>query len=343
MEELLPPPPTLVDARGAPREGAYRGAIARTSLDEAVVPGLGVLARPDNARARLRSLRLKTWRFVGIFRDDFAVAAAVADVSYLGVAWAYAVEGESKVEHGWKSPAALGTRVGAASGASAAVAPGRLIALATTRAGGLTVSIDVPGIRADLDVAGDTTPLTVVSDVSGGHGLHGVTVKQAGNLARGTVSVGGRTYTLEDARATIDWTAAFFPRRTAWWWATGAGLVAGGQPVGFNLAVGVHDDARGRFSENALWLGGEPSALPRVRFSEGKGERGAWTIHSDDGSVDLVFEPRGERGEDVNLLLMSSRYRQPFGRFSGKLRDVRGREVVLEGVPGVTERHEVVW
>jgi hypothetical protein len=45
----------------------------------------------------------------------------------------------------------------------------------------------------------------------------------------------------------------------------------------------------------------------------------------------------------VNLLLVTSRYRQPFGRFSGKLRDASGREVRLEDVPGVTERHEAVW
>lgn len=343
MEELAPAPPTLVDARGAPREGAYRGPIPGASLDEAVVPGLGVLARPENGRARLRSVRLKTWRFVGIFRDDFTVVAAVADASYLGLAWAYVVEGESKVEQSWKSPAAIGTHVGPVDGTSAALAPGKLIALAATRKGGLTVSLDVPGIRAELDIEGDTVPLTVVSDLAAGNGLHGVTVKQAGNLARGTVSIDGRTYTLEDARATIDWTQGFFPRRTAWWWASAAGVASDGRPIGFNLARGVHDTSQDRWSENALWVAGEPSALPRVRFAEGTGARGAWTIHSEDGSVDLVFEPQGERGEDVNLLVLSSKYRQPFGRFSGKLRDARGREVVLENVPGVAERHEAVW
>jgi hypothetical protein len=343
MQELAPAPATLVDARGAPYEGAYRGAIPKPSLDRAVVPALGLLARPGGPRAPLRSLRLKTWRFVGIFRDDFTVAAAIGDVSYLGVAWTYIAEGESKVECGWKSPAAVGTRVGDADGASVAVAPGRLIALTPTRSGGLTVAIDVPGMRADLDVEGDTVPLTVVSDTGGGHGYAGVTVKHAGNLARGTVSVGGRTYTLADARAMIDWTAAFFPRRSSWWWATGAGTLEDGRPVGFNLALGVHDDARGRFSENALWLDGTPSALPPVRFTQGKTPRDPWTIRSDDGAVDLVFEPRGERGEDVNLVFIVSRYRQPFGQYSGKLRDARGREVRIDGIPGVTERHEAVW
>jgi hypothetical protein len=182
----------------------------------------------------------------------------------------------------------------------------------------------------------------VVSDVSHGAGQPGVTVKNAGLVARGTLSVEGRSYTLDDARATVDWTEACFPRRTTWFWASGAGLAPDGRAVGFNLAKGVHDDVHHRFNENALWLDGVPSALPAVTFSPAPPPT-PWSIHSDDGSVDLVFEPRGERSEDVNLLVVSSFYRQPFGTFTGRLRDARGREVRLEGVPGVTEEHEALW
>jgi len=326
MEDLSAPPATIQDARGSPHEGAYAGTIPHAALDG------GLVAR----------LRKKSWRFVGVFRDDLVLAAAVADVGYLGLAFAYVAEGPRLVERAWKAPGAVGVRVGPSDGASVALAPGRLVALSPTRAGGLTVSIDVPEIHAALDIEGDALPLTVVSDVSQGGGLPGVTVKSAGLVARGTVTVEGRSYTLDDARACVDWTEAVFPRRTVWCWATGAGLLAGGRPIGFNLARGVHDDARGRFSENALWLDGVPSALPGVVFSHAPLPT-PWSIHSEDGAVDLVFEPRGERHEDVNLFVVSSRFRQLFGTFSGRLRDARGREVRLEGVPGVAEDHEAVW
>ena len=72
-------------------------------------------------------------------------------------------------------------------------------------------------------------------------------------------------------------------------------------------------------------------------------EASLWTVRSADGAVDLSFQPRGERAEDVNFLILSSRYRQPFGSFSGRLRDARGREVRIEGVPGVTEDHAALW
>ncbi len=327
MADLSSPPATLADAKGAPHEGAYAGTIPCAELD-------GDL---------FRRLRKKSWRFVGVFRDDLVVAAAIADVGYLGLSWAYVAEGGRPVERGWKSPAAVGISVGAFDGASAAVAPGRLVSLATTRTGGVTLAVDLPGIRANLDIVGSGTPLTVVSgDVGRGSGRPGLTVKNVGLLAMGTVTVEGRSYTLDDARASLDWTQAFFPRHTAWFWATGAGTAVDGRTVGFNIAKGVHDDVHGRYNENALWIDGTPSALPPVTFTIAKGTT-PWSIHSDDGSVDLVFEPRGERSEDVNLVVLRSRYRQPFGSFTGRLRDAKGREVRIEGVPGVTEDHEAVW
>ncbi|MBI3722818.1 DUF2804 domain-containing protein [bacterium] len=342
MDDLKTPPATLVDAKGAPHEGAFRGRIASLSLEDAVVPGLGVLAQPGGPRAPIRRLKRKSWRFAAVFRDDLVLAAAVGDVGYLGVAWAYAAEGDRLLERGWKSPGAVGIRVGASDSASVALAPGRCLSLATTRAGGVVLSLDVPGLRASLDLDGNLTPLTVVSDVGRGEKLLGVTVKQAGLSARGTVEVEGRSYTLDDARACVDWTEAFFPRRIDWFWATAAGL-AGERAVGLNLARGVHDDPKGRFTENALWLDGEPAALPPVTFLSRAPGQGPWEIRSEDRSVDLLFEPRGERKEDVNLLLVTSRYRQPFGSYSGKLRDALGREVRIERLPGIAEEHSAVW
>jgi hypothetical protein len=326
MQDLAQPPATLHGREGVLHEGAFAGTIPDASLDGGL----------------LKKLRKKTWRYAGVFRDDLALGVAICDVGYMGLAFAYVAEGSRVVERGWRSPGAVGMAAGAANGASAAVAPGRLIALATTRDGGITVGVDMPGIRANIDIEGDSTPLTVVSDLGHGDGAHGLTVKNAGMLARGTIVVEGRSYTLSDARGCTDWTEAFFPRRTTWNWATAGGVSPDGQVVGFNLAVGVHDDTKGRFNENALWLNGHPSALPPVTFTVSPGET-PWAIHSQDGSVDLVFEPRGERREEVNLYVVSSHFRQAFGAFTGKLRDARGREVRIEGVPGVAEEHDAVW
>ena len=56
---------------------------------------------------------------------------------------------------------------------------------------------------------------------------------------------------------------------------------------------------------------------------------------------DLVFHewPDSARIDDTNLLVFSSRYRQPFGSFSGTLPN--GLELA-EGW-GVMESHDVTW
>ncbi len=205
MQDLAPPPATLLDATGAPQKGAYAGRIASAEFKG----------------ARLGGWRKKAWRYAGVFRDDLAIGAAIADLGYLGLTFVYVAEGGRFYECAWKSPAAAGMRVGAADGTSVALAPGRMVTLATTRAGGVTVSLALPGIRADLDIEGGATPLTVVSDVGGVAGRTGMTVKSAGLLTRGTLCVQGRSYTLDDARACLDFTQALFPRRTVWSWAAG--------------------------------------------------------------------------------------------------------------------------
>lgn len=341
--ELAPAPEALVDLRGEPREGAYVGDPRDASLEGALAPGLGRLAAPGRPRGLLRALRRKTWCWVGVFQDDAVVAAAVADAGYMGLAWAYVAEGERVVEVAWKAPAALGVRAGPPLRPSVAMATGRLISISPTDRAGVTLTLELPGLRAGFDL-GAARSLTVVSDLGRGKGLPGATVKRCGLEARGAFEVEGRRRPLDAALGCVDWTTGYFPRRTVWLWATGAGRDEQGRACGFNLARGVHDDPRGRFTENALWLEGAPGALPPVTFLPGEG-RTPWTIRGSAGDalVDLVFEPRGERREDVDLVVVSSRYRQPFGAFSGVLRDARGREVRLERVPGVAEDHLAVW
>lgn len=332
-------PAEVLDAAGLPRLGAYRGAPAAVDLDRASAPGLGRLDRPA-----LRGLRRKSWRWVGVADAERTIVAAVVDLGFVGLAWACVAEGERLVERSWRAPLGVGVRVGGPGSPAVAMAPRRLVSLAQRPGGDLNVTVEIEGMRLGLDVAQDAAPLTVVSDCAG-RGLAGVTVKRAGATATGSIEVEGRRAVLgatSPAAAIVDWTSALLPRRMTWWWAAAAGRDADGRIVGLNLARGVHDDPAGQFTENALWVDGAPAALPPVSFGVGAG-RTPWTIRSPDGAVDLTFTPRVERGEDAAWVVVSSRYRQPFGTFSGRLQDARGRTVKVDGLPGVTEHHTAVW
>ncbi|MNY70222.1 hypothetical protein D3C86_2083110 [compost metagenome] len=60
-----------------------------------------------------------------------------------------------------------------------------------------------------------------------------------------------------------------------------------------------------------------------------------WRITA--GGLDLTFEPHGMRREDMDLVVVTSRYQQPWGRYVGTF---EGRP--LEGY-GVVEDHWAVW
>lgn len=77
-----------------------------------------------------------------------------------------------------------------------------------------------------------------------------------------------------------------------------------------------------------MWVAGEPIESPPVRFAPDLSAVGK-----------LRFAAEAVRERDQNLLVLRSRYRQPFGTFSGSL---PGGVEVAEG-HGVMEAHEALW
>jgi hypothetical protein len=128
------------------------------------------------------------------------------------------------------------------------------------------------------------------------------------------------------SRAVIDDTAAYYPRHTHWRWSAGVGRSVEGHEVAWNLVSGVNDPASQ--SERTVWVNGQPSEVPPCTFAAGLA-----------GVEGLSFQAEASLERDQNLLLVRSRYRQPFGTFSGEL---PGGTRLSEGF-GVMEEHEVWW
>ena len=128
-----------------------------------------------------------------------------------------------------------------------------------------------------------------------------------------------------DLPGLVDESAGRHPRRMAWLWSAGAGELADGRPVTWNLVDGLHDGVTG--SERAVWIDGVPAEVPPQRFD------------GLDGVGGLRFSAVATRARRENLLLVASDYEQPFGRFAGEL-PVGG---ALGAGWGVMERHRVRW
>jgi hypothetical protein len=133
-----------------------------------------------------------------------------------------------------------------------------------------------------------------------------------------------------EGRGVVDETDGRHPRRTEWSWSAGVGTAADGRPVGWNLVAGINDPPSG--SERAIWVDGDPAEPAPVEFE------GLDAVAFADGAR-LEFAAEAERRRAQNLLLVRSRYRQPFGTFAGTL---PGGIELARGL-GVMERHEASW
>jgi hypothetical protein len=173
----------------------------------------------------------------------------------------------------------------------------------------------------DLTVAESAGVETVCPSGAG----YAWTRKQGGVEVTGTVTLQDERRELT-AHAVIDDTAAYYQRHTVWRWSAGVGRTLDGAPAAWNLVDGVNDPDRN--SERTVWIGHEPREVPPQPFAADL---------SSVGGLRFACEATRERRE--NLVLVRSRYRQPFGTFAGTLPD---GTPLREGY-GVMEEHDVTW
>jgi hypothetical protein len=242
---------------------------------------------------------LKAWRYVGVYGPELMVCAGAVRIGRARQAF-WAV---------WdRKRGRLHERTGMGRG-RVRLEPGRARVLE-------------PGVQIDLSLRETAGVETVCPTPAGSYAW---TRRQGGIDAHGTIAIDGQPRMFE-ARAVIDDTAAYYDRHTRWRWSAGVGHAADGRPLAWNLLSGVNDPPAN--SERTVWVGGEAR------------EPGPCTFAPDPTAVDgLRFDPEAVRERNDNLLLVRSRYRQPFGTFSGRLAD----GIELADGYGVMEDHDVWW
>jgi len=309
---------------GEIRYGTFQGACATTALDGAAAAlGIGPVRR---------RLREKRWQYFAAADGAVAVGGAIVHLGWAGHAFLWAVERGRPLVEAEVTALPFSVRVGDEPGEGLVA---RCRGLTLRRAGGALHAAGRLGqveVEVRLEEAG-TPFLTAVAPVKGG-GVN-LTAKQAGLRAAGEVRIGGRRIELgAGAVGLADYTHGLLARVTSWRWAAGGGRLPDGTRVGFNLVDGFNDAL-----ENGIWIGGALQPAGRARFAWDAADPAApWAVRTEDGSVDLRLEPEAVRRRDLRLGLATSWYRQPVGRWSGRL---GGLEV--EGLFGVAEDHRARW
>ena len=336
-------PAVLIPRDGEPAFGNFAGVPGDLGLDNI---DFRRLRRPPWTWSRRLGRRLlKRWQFVGAVDDDLVVGAAVAHVQYLATAFAYVYDRRTGeiVERSVKAPVGVG----------AAFSPSPSQGVTRLTLGGSSVrkgNTPDHGVRSlDVKMGGDleihlryreegTGISTSCPHETGG--LH-YTYKFPGLPVEGEVVFRGRRTSLaSDALALLDWTASTPPRTTTWNWSCAVGKDSIGRRVAINFSRGL---VGGPFSQNAVWLEGEPHLLPAVAFGYDPDEivTAPWHLTTSDRTVGLTFHPAAERFEHINLGLVASRFHQPFGRFEGTL--LAGGEPLDVSLFGFCEEHYAKW
>lgn len=245
----------------------------------------------------------KRWRYVGVFADELMLCAARAEVGPLTQSfWVLLDRGTGQQ---WTHTA---------------LRPGsKEVTLAGPR-----LEIEGPGLRASLRL-GECEPIETTCP--SGRAL-AWTRKRIGMPVEGTVEIPGRRWEVS-GRGVDDESAGHHQRHTSWRWSAGVGTAGDGRPVAWNLVEGINDPPAG--SERAIWIDGQPSEPPPVRF------RGMEGIDLAEGER-LDFAPESRHAKDDNFLVIRSRYHHSFGSFSGSLGGVE----LAEGL-GVMEEHDALW
>jgi len=345
MRTLEAPPSSVLDpVSRAVIAGSFRGGLPpAVDFDALDVGGLPVVGAP-----LFRIAHEKRWIYAAIAAGDLFIGAAIVKLGYASNAFAFAFDrasGRMLADVSYLGPTFFAQVNGSPrEGASASFASQlQHVALLWRRAPGegvftLTVRAGEMVVDARLSAAIAPPPIGVVAAL-GEKGLVNATEKGALLAVTGEATIGGETFSLDGGLGGYDYTHGYLARHTAWKWAFLLGRADSGERVACNLVQGFVGEP-----ECALWIDGALYPLAEGRFTfDPQRPQDPWQVRTEDDRVDLRFEPGGIHQEHKNLGVISSRFIQPVGCFSGTIR-VPGREpLVLSRALGVVEDQDVKW
>jgi hypothetical protein len=295
-----------------------------------------------------KRLKYNQFQFIGLTSPELIVGIAIVDLKFASNCFVYAYQPQTKrfEEFSFIQPLSLNTQMSPKPNeGSASFSKGtnkvEINATKVPRLRSVNVELD-SGFKVDavIDESANYDPLAVCARA--GYTGWVFTQKATALVCNGSVQWGDEQFDLEKIRslASVDWSAGYMRRETAWNWASLSCKLDDGRRLGFNLAAGVNETS---FSENGLWLDGTLHKIDMVDFQFDRYHSDhAWALRSNDGIINLHFEPAGQRKEKRNLILAASNFTQNFGRFFGDI-NINGEIIHLDSAWGFTEDHYAKW
>lgn len=316
-QQVLPPSPAAFS--GNMHYGLYSGAVADVTTA---------------AWQPLRRAQRKTWVFGGVYTGKYYAGLAIADAGVVATAFVYFFDVEKNVY--------LEEKITVPYGMPRTFDPGmnsewRLKNFSITSQRNALL-LDYRGKKLSVHIELENNVgngLTTIAPSAGRPFNHTYKNLQMPSLVN--VSVNGENISYGGNIGFIDFSKGYPPRNTFWNWALMSGETDSGISVGLNLVAEYNNSI-----ENALWFGDTRHALPQAIFEYKQPlDKNTWSIRTLDGTINLKFTPAGKRAENINALIMYSKFVQCFGKFEGTV-TINGTTHNVTGY-GVVEEHFAKW
>lgn len=336
MRTLTAPPSAVVDpVTHALAVGSFRGGVPRVDTS---LGGKGPLFRVAHE---------KRWIYAAIASGDLFVAAAVVRLGYVANAFAFAFDrnvGRIVARTSIVAPP-FAAQVGDTGGEGARAVirwPGANIGI-VRRAGerDYKLEIDAPDLTVSARLSSASMPprIGAIAEIPGPSGLFNATEKGALLPVTGEAIARGRRYDLDGALGGYDFTCGLLARRTAWRWAFALGHAKSGERVALNLVQGFVGEP-----ECAVWIDGDLLPVSEGRIDlDTSDPRAPWRVSTVDREIDLRFEPGDVHAEHRDYGVVSSKFIQPIGAYSGSIRVPDRAPIELDRVLGVAEDQDILW
>jgi hypothetical protein len=297
----------------------------------------------------LKNLRLKEWEHFGLANRDYYISLALFNAKTLALAQVcvYSREDRKVVFHERKTPS-WSMRLPATLFESRAeyASKGFQLKIHNNLSAGhyliefdIAAKKDLPAVKGRFtffENPGEAQPLIVCLPLGERAAMY--SHKLIGQV-EGSLSVAGQVsvFSPEEAYGLADIHKGFYPFVMKWHWATGGGRDAQGRLCGFNFTDNQVEDQE-NYNENCIWRDKKIELLPPVKFAFDPDDYlQPWKVRDSEGRVDLTFQPEVVRTVDVNALVIRSKYRGPFGAFTGRIRPKDGEEASVDGYFGMCE------
>lgn len=296
--------------------------------------------------------RKKRWNYWCVADDRLLFSATVSNLDYVGMAFVYYLEFESKrfIEQSVMTPLGRGCLLPETVDGNVSFNHRDLTLSFMREEGGTRIHVESPsfggaGLVADITAHSPREHETMNVVIPWSRRRFQFTSKQNCLPADGLICLDERQMELQQKRAfaALDYGRGVWPYYGFWNWASFSGE-ADGRTFGANLGAGWTNGTG--MTENALIVDGRVSKLHEdVAFVyDVRHIMDPWHIHTRGTSrVDLEFTPIFERVAKTDFLILGSEMHQMIGRFSGTFVDDAGKTHFLNKLIGWAEEHKARW